>query len=127
METSLLKTFLIAIFTLYFYVNRTTAAPSDNPDIPLNCFKKFSHFSILSSSGLTLKSKNAIFGHKFPSKKPTSPTVLNLLLILSGLEVNPGPGTSKQKQTRFPCGICSKQCTWKQPSVACDQCDKWFH
>ena len=127
METSLPKAFLICIFALYLCVHRTTTAPPDNSDTSQNPFQKFTHFGILSSSGLTLKSKNNIFGHKFPSKKPTSLNVLNLLLILSGLEVNPGPHNPKRKQTKFPCGICHKQCTWRQPSVACDVCDIWYH
>ena len=66
METSLPKAFLICIFALYLCVHRTTTAPPDNSDTSQNPFQKFTHFGILSSSGLTLKSKNNIFGHKFP-------------------------------------------------------------
>ncbi|CAG2240212.1 unnamed protein product [Mytilus edulis] len=42
------------------------------------------------------------------------------LLLLSGIETNPGP-----RQPRFPCTICQKAC--KLESIACDDCDKWTH
>ena len=41
-----------------------------------------------------------------------------LLLLLSGIETNPGP-----RRPRFPCTICQKAC--KLESIACDDCDKW--
>ncbi|VDI67772.1 Hypothetical predicted protein [Mytilus galloprovincialis] len=43
-----------------------------------------------------------------------------ILLLLSGIETNPGP-----RQPRFPCTICQKAC--KLESIACDDCDKWTH
>ncbi|CAG2188875.1 unnamed protein product [Mytilus edulis] len=43
-----------------------------------------------------------------------------LLLLLSGIETNPGP-----RRPRFPCTICQKAC--KLESIACDDCDKWTH
>ena len=127
METNLFKTLIISLLALYFCVNRTITPQSDNSDNSPDPFLKFSHENLLLSSGLTVKSKNNIFGLKFPPKSPSAFGYLNILLILSGnIELNPGP-VSKQKQTRFPCGICTKPCTSKQPSVACDSCDVWFH
>ena len=43
-----------------------------------------------------------------------------ILLLLSGIETNPGP-----RRPRFPCTICQKAC--KIESIACDDCDKWTH
>ena len=43
-----------------------------------------------------------------------------ILLLLSGIEPNPGP-----RQPRFPCTISQKAC--KTESIACDDCDKWTH
>ena len=43
-----------------------------------------------------------------------------ILLLLSGIEPNPGP-----RQPRFPCTICQKAC--KTESIACDDGDKWTH
>ncbi|CAG2205460.1 unnamed protein product [Mytilus edulis] len=43
-----------------------------------------------------------------------------LLLLLSGIETNPGP-----RRPRFPFTICQKAC--KLESIACDDCDKWTH
>lgn len=42
-----------------------------------------------------------------------------LLLIISGIEPNPGP------KAKFPCAICSKAC--KLNSIACDDCNQWLH
>lgn len=43
-----------------------------------------------------------------------------VLLLLSGIEQNPGP-----RRPRFPCGICTKAC--KDKVIACDDCDTWIH
>ena len=43
-----------------------------------------------------------------------------LLLIISGVETNPGP-------IKYPCGVFSKACRWNQKALACDDCDQWFH
>ena len=43
-----------------------------------------------------------------------------ILLLLSGIEPNPGPRTP-----RFPCTVCKKAC--KDGTIACDNCDKWTH
>ena len=122
------KSLILFILSIYLCVYRTAPISGESDNSP--SFYKFSRFGLLSSSGLTLKSKNNIFGCKFPAK-PTSPlNFLNLLLILSGnIERNPGPTkpSSKSKKNLFPCGICNKQCTWRQPSVACDSCNIWFH
>ena len=122
------KSLILLILSIYLCVYRTAPISGESDNSP--SFYKFSRFGLLSSSGLTLKSKNNIFGCKFPAK-PTSPlNFLNLLLILSGnIERNPGPTkpSSKSKKNLFPCGICNKQCTWRQPSVACDSCNIWFH
>ncbi len=47
---------------------------------------------------------------------------LELLIIISGLETNPGP-----RQVKYPCGSCNKACKWSQKALACDNCDQWFH
>ena len=43
-----------------------------------------------------------------------------ILLLLSGIEPNPGP-----RQPRFQCTIYQNAC--KTESIACDDCDKWTH
>ena len=42
-----------------------------------------------------------------------------LLLLLSGIESNPGP-------TKYPCGECNKPVRYGR-SIACDNCNKWYH
>ena len=44
------------------------------------------------------------------------------LLLISGIEPNPGPRTP-----RFPCTICKRACKTNQMSLACDNCDNWTH
>lgn len=43
-----------------------------------------------------------------------------LLLLMSGIEPNPGP-----RRPKYPCGICKKAC--KLGTIACDECDQWLH
>ena len=83
-----------------------------------------------------LRSRGPYLGPKISSKNIKNSTLQNinlskskrewglaLLVTLSGdVHQNPGPRTPK-----FPCGICSKACTWKDRAVACDDCDVWFH
>ena len=45
-----------------------------------------------------------------------------LLFLNPDIELNPGP-----RPPRFPCGDCSRACTWRTPSVQCDDCDQWYH
>lgn len=63
------------------------------------------------------------------ANKNSKPKVINdttyfrsLLLVLAGVEQNPGPRTPK-----YPCAICSKACKWGQRALACDECDHWYH
>ena len=46
--------------------------------------------------------------------------LLLILLLISGIEPNPGP-----RRPKFPCGICSRAC--KMQCIACDECDQWIH
>ena len=48
--------------------------------------------------------------------------VIQLLLLLSGVEHNPGPYTPK-----YPCMVCTKAVKWGQHALACDKCDRWVH
>ena len=34
-----------------------------------------------------------------------------------------------KKEKKFPCGICERAVTWSRtkPSVACDDCNTWYH
>ena len=130
MELNFTKKLFLLILSAYLCVNQISTVTKD-PDNTTELFAKFSRFGLLSSSGTTLKAKNNVFGCKFPAKPTNSLNFLNLLLILSGnIERNPGPPTASKLNPRkklFPCGICSKQCTWRQASVACDSCNTWFH
>ena len=120
MDFKILKNLLLLLFSFFCLSRAIPVTDYSDPDHPDFRTSKFSHFGLLSSSGQSLKSKNNIFGNKFSPKPVNSTNFINLLLILSGnVEINPGP--------KFPCGICSKQCTSKQQSVACDECDIWFH
>ena len=56
--------------------------------------------------------------------KHASGRVRAILLVISGLETNPGP---RKYTPKFPCGVCSKACKWGQRAIACDECDQWFH
>ena len=68
---------------------------------------------------LTLKTLTALCArsnlHKYSRQDYRS-----ALLILSGIEPNPGA-----HKPRFLCGICGKAC--KTESIACDECDEWIH
>ena len=48
---------------------------------------------------------------------------LLLLLMAGDIELNPGP--------KYPCGICSKNCTWGNGragrAINCDTCQVWYH
>ena len=48
-------------------------------------------------------------------------SMMQLLLLLSGIESNPGP-------TKYPCGECNKpvRYIWKI-YIASDNCNKWYH
>ena len=36
--------------------------------------------------------------------------------------MNPG-----LRQVKFPCQICNRAGKWKQETLACDNCDGWYH
>ena len=60
-------------------------------------------------------------------KKPRAvqPFVIQLLLLLSGtVEVNPGP---IRRTPKFPCGECKRAVANSVKSIACDNCQKWYH
>ena len=65
--------------------------------------------------------------HRLLRHSPTSLSVDRsshrlVLLLLSGLETNPGP-----RMPRFPCVVCRKACKTNQKALACDDCDAWTH
>ena len=132
-----IKSFILLLCSYYHISSAVCNSNAINNDFetPHNFnFIKLSHFGLLSSSGPvncnslnSLKSKLNIFSPKlssnFSKNKIRNTHWLSLVLILAGdLELNPGP-----KIIRYPCGICRKACTRRQPAVACDGCDIWFH
>ena len=46
-------------------------------------------------------------------------SMMRLLLLLSGIESNPGP-------TKYPCGECNKPVCYGR-SIVCSNCNKWYH
>ena len=52
-----------------------------------------------------------------------------ILLLLSGIERNPGPFRTSGLEPRsgYPCGICYRECEWEQHALACDGCNQWCH
>ena len=56
-----------------------------------------------------------------PPPRSCSMMVKLLLVISGGIEINPGPRT-----TKFPCGECGKSVRFGN-AIACDTCDKWYH
>ena len=46
-------------------------------------------------------------------------SMMRLLLLLSGVESNPGP-------TKYSCSECNKPVRYGR-SIACDNCNKWYH
>ena len=123
-KSKILLNFLLITFSAHLFVRTISATVTEDKDNPTLSTQKLSNFSLLSSSGHSPKSRNSIFRNKFPPKNHDTAKFINLLLILSGnIELNPGPA----KNIRFPCGICHKSCTWRQASVACDNCNTWYH
>ena len=63
------------------------------------------------------------FRHR-PIKPKHHLLYLSQLLILrsSDTELNPGP-----RAVKFPCGVCSKGCFWRQRAICCDSCETWYH
>jgi hypothetical protein len=57
---------------------------------------------------------------RYTSLQVNRKAVSLMLLVISGLETNPGP-----RKPKFPCGICTKAC--KTNCLACDECDLWIH
>ena len=57
-----------------------------------------------------------------PSVKYDTSMCLTLLLVIGGIETNPGP-----RPPKYPCAICDKACRWGQKALACDECDHWYH
>ena len=49
-------------------------------------------------------------------------SVHEILLLIAGIEVNPGPYTPK-----FPCMFCGKAARWKQRCLQCNLCSAWYH
>ena len=56
---------------------------------------------------------------KFTSTVKPSP-FLPALLMIGGIETNPGP-------VKYPCGVCHKPCKSNQRAIACNDCDQWCH
>ena len=54
--------------------------------------------------------------------KDKNSAYIKLLLLIGGIERNPGPRTPK-----YPCAICDKACRWGQKALACDECNNWYH
>ena len=128
MKFELSKAVILLLFSVICVSKTFTRPDSDTysnyvlQNQNVNFMSKFYKFGLLSSSG-NIKSRNLTSGSKFNSLSPPNClTVINILLLLSGIEPNPGP-----RGVRFPCGVCKKSCTKNQSSVACDNCNKWFH
>ncbi|CAC5391834.1 unnamed protein product [Mytilus coruscus] len=47
------------------------------------------------------------------------------LLLSNQVETNPRP--NNLNESSYPCTICSRECTWNQDAIVCDNCDKWCH
>ena len=64
--------------------------------------------------------------HRLPMSIPIciqSRTHRFILLLMSGIESNPGPRTP-----RYPCGVCTRAVRdIGQRALACDECAKWCH
>ena len=64
--------------------------------------------------------------HKLDRKQPlatsTSTSHKHIILLISGIEPNPGP-----RRPRFPCVVCTKACKVNQRALTCDTCDHWIH
>ncbi|VDI32648.1 Hypothetical predicted protein [Mytilus galloprovincialis] len=63
--------------------------------------------------------------HRYPikfSENYNSSLYRTILLVIAGIELNPGP-----RQLKYPCGTCTKACKWGEKALACDECDTWYH
>ena len=59
------------------------------------------------------------FRHNQYASGRSTASMMQLLLLLSGIESNPGP-------TKYPCGECNKPVCYRR-SIACENCNKWYH
>ena len=126
MNFRLCTCFLLLLFS-FLNIQRSISASTDTDrhydTDTFKISKLLYKFAVLSSSGKSSKSKLNLFGTKFrPVKESKLFSIIQILLILSGIETNPGPDNIK-----YPCSLCNKNCGTNQASVACDSCNKWFH
>ena len=92
----------------------------------------------------TLKSK--ISAHVFLLSQKNTPAIkacnsyLCLLLLAVSADVNPNPGPStstssiaeslsqeSEESTYYPCGVCTRQVSWEDRAVCCEECYTWYH
>ena len=69
--------------------------------------------------GINLVSSSVIIRHNQYASGRSIASMMWLLLLLSGIESNPGP-------TKYPCGECNKPVYYGR-SILCDNCNKWYH
>ena len=87
-------------------------------------------------SQLHYKTRLVSLVHKGASKRPTQlkPGRLSLLYVstillvnANDINLNPGPDTSSNSSTFYPCGACKESVTWNDQALMCDSCETWFH
>ena len=111
---------VILCIILQVYTQQAPRIRGSEPEYPLSAYP-LSLLTINEYDNNTCVSYWLNDIHKSNQPPGKSLNLINtFLLIISGVETNPGP-------IKYPCGVCSKACRWNQKALACDDCDQWFH
>ena len=113
--------FLILLFFFHLSNHNTPQSPkSVTQSLSLSNYRSFTNQSYNAAAKL----QNNDTRKKMQSCRHSlnTPLIKCITLLAAGdIESNPGPRTPK-----YPCRICSKNCSWQTPAVQCDDCDGWY-
>ena len=123
---------------VYFRTSHTVQDPNSNHSLPLLDPNEQCQWSLAIATMARANSKFLSKGIIQPDNSAASNNrqLILMILLLSGIESNPGPNTSentkssdatKADSVQYPCGICSSEVEYGQDAIQCDHCDVWTH